>query len=124
MKMNLVCEEWRSVRKNTLLGFAQIRIQELHLVVRDIAVHEKSGRRWAQLPARPQIKDGRVITDAAGKVQYFSLLSFEGRDVADAFSDAVCAAILRKDAHAFDTPNAERATSANERLPVSAEIPF
>ena len=45
-----------------------IKIAELRLVIKDIAVHEKNGRRWVQLPARPQIKDGRAVTDDSGKI--------------------------------------------------------
>ena len=80
-KMTITCDDWRSLHRNTLLGFATIKIQELHLLIRDVAIHEKDGRRWAQPPARPQIKDGALVTDAAGKPQYFPIMEFDGRGV-------------------------------------------
>jgi hypothetical protein len=67
MKTTIVCDDWRALRRNTLLGFAAIKIQELHLLIRDVAIHEKEGRRWAQLPAKPQIKEGALVTDGAGR---------------------------------------------------------
>ena len=122
MKTTITCDDWRAVRRNTLLGFAAIKIRELHLTIRDVAVHEKGERRWAQLPARPQIKDGMAITDAAGKVQYFPVMAFEGRGVADAFSAAVCAAILAHEPRAFSA-GAER-PQALQRGDTNGEIPF
>ena len=106
MKTTITCDDWRAVRRNTLLGFAAIKIRELHLTIRDVAVHEKGERRWAQLPARPQIKDGEAITDAAGKAQYFPN-GLRGRGLPDAFSAAVCAAILAHEPRAFSA-GAER----------------
>ena len=122
MKTTITCDDWRAVRRNTLLGFAAIKIRELHPTIRDVAVHEKGERRWAQLPARPQIKDGMAITDAAGKVQYFPVMAFEGRAVADAFSAAVCAAILAHEPRAFSA-GAER-PQALQRGDTHDDIPF
>ena len=86
MKTTITCDDWGAVRRNTLLQFRMKSGRLLKSFNRDVAVHEKGERRWAQLPARPQIKDGMAITDAAGKVQYFPVMAFEGRGVADAFS--------------------------------------
>jgi hypothetical protein len=122
MKTTITCDDWRALRRNTLRGFASIKITELHLTIRDVAVHEKGERRWAQLPARPQIKDGIAVTDAAGKVQYFPVMTFEGRGVADAFSAAVCAAILAHEPRAFSA-GTER-PQAPQRGDMNDEIPF
>ena len=43
--------EWRSFARNTLKGFATIWIVELRMVMHEVAVHEKSGKAWAQPPA-------------------------------------------------------------------------
>jgi hypothetical protein len=104
-KITVTCQEWRELRRNTLQGFATIRVEELRLVIRDIAVHEKDGRRWAQPPAKPQIKDGALVTDATGKLQYFPIMEFDGRETRDAFSRAVCAAVLAHEPRAFGTDN-------------------
>jgi hypothetical protein len=92
-KLTLICSDWRPLKKNTLLGFARIHIGELDLTIHDVAVHEKADRRWAALPARPWLKDGSVVTDDAGKVQYSPLLEFGRREVRDAFSNAVIRAV-------------------------------
>ena len=102
MKTTLVCAEWRPLVRNTLRGFAQIEIKELRLRVYDIAIHEKDGRRWAQLPAKPQIRDGTLVTGDDGRVQYYPVMSFDTREVADAFSRAVIAAVLEHSPRAFD----------------------
>jgi hypothetical protein len=100
-KLTVICEGWRPLRKNTLLGFASINIVELGLKVHDVALHQKNGRTWAQLPARPWIKDGQLVTDERGKVQYSPLFEFSHREVQDAFSRAVIAAIERVDPSAL-----------------------
>jgi hypothetical protein len=89
-KLTVACSDWRPLRKNTLCGFARVRIVELDLVVIDVGVHRKGDRIWAQLPARPWVKDGAVVTDEAGKVQpkngnwhvrvWLRLVHFHGHD--------------------------------------------
>ena len=68
MKTTLVATDWRPLVRNTLRGFARIEIWELRMAIHDVAIHEKDGRRWAALPARPQLKEGKAITDDAGKI--------------------------------------------------------
>jgi hypothetical protein len=102
MKTSIVCASWRPLHKNTLRGFAEIQIRELRLKVKDIAVHQKADRCWAQLPARPRIDGGKAVTDAEGGVQYFPIMAFDDRATADAFSGAVIDAVLRHDPHALD----------------------
>jgi hypothetical protein len=100
-KLSIVCVDWRPLRKNTLLGFARIHIGELDLTIHDVAVHEKADRRWAALPARPRIRDGAVVTDDDGKVQYSPILEFSRREVRDAFSQRVVDAVTRFDQYAL-----------------------
>jgi len=105
-KLTINCTDFRTYHRNTLRGFASITIAELKLEIRDVAVHEKGGTRWAQLPAKPQIKDGALVKDASGKVQYSPIMDFMSREVRDAFSAAVVRAVLEHDAHAFETVGA------------------
>ena len=93
MKTSLICSDWRPLVRNTLRGFAAIEIWELRLKILDVAVHEKDGRRWAQLPAKPQIRDGTLVYGEDGKIQYLPVMSFESRAVADAFSAAIVKAV-------------------------------
>jgi hypothetical protein len=102
-KLTVTCNAFRTLHRNTLCGFAEIEIAELKLTVRDVAVHQKGQARWAQLPAKPQIKDGALVKDATtGEVQYTPIMDFSGRAVRDAFSAAVVRAVLAWDPHAFD----------------------
>jgi hypothetical protein len=61
---------------------------------------------WAQLPARPWIKDGAVVLDDRGKIQYSPILAFDTREVADAFSRAVIKSLLEIEPDALNTERA------------------
>lgn len=100
-KLTVHCTDFRPLRRNTLCGFAIITIAELKLTIRDVAIHQKGELRWAQLPAKPQIKDGALIKDSAGKVQYWPVLEFTSDPVRKAFSQAVIAAVLERVPGAF-----------------------
>jgi hypothetical protein len=47
--------------KNTLQGFATIRLTNIGLEIRDVCLHQKNDRRWIQLPARPYEKGGQTL---------------------------------------------------------------
>jgi hypothetical protein len=102
-KLRVICTAFRPLHRNTLRGFASITIAEMKLEIRDVAIHEKGDARWAQLPAKPQVKDGALVKDATtGKVQYSVIMDFSDRRVRDAFSAAVVKAVLERDPRAFD----------------------
>jgi hypothetical protein len=105
-KLTGSCSEFRSLRRNTLLGFAVVHVDELKLTIRDVAIHQRNDCRWAQLPAKPMLKDGVGVKDADGKIQYSAILEFDSRAVRDAFSSAVIAAVLDASPHAFDEDEA------------------
>jgi uncharacterized membrane protein len=100
-KLTVTCESFRPVVRNTLRGFAEISMAEMRLTIRDVAVHEKGEAHWAQLPAKPQVKDGVLVRDATGKVQYVHIMDFDSRDVRNAFSRAVVR-VLERVPDAFD----------------------
>jgi hypothetical protein len=54
------------------------------LVVRDISIHAKAGKRWASLPMLDA--EGRQLRNHAGHAQYAALLGWKSRDPADEFS--------------------------------------
>ena len=74
--------------RNTLVGFASIRVRELHLVVHAVALHQRDGRRWAQLPSKPMLKGGELIHEPDGRIKYAKILEFETSEVQQAFSAA------------------------------------
>jgi hypothetical protein len=101
-KLTVTCTDFRPMRRNTLCGFAKVRINEMHLVIHDVAIHRKGDSRWAQLPAKPQItKDGKTVV-RDGKTQYATILEFDSRDVRDAFSHRVIEAVLAFGPRALD----------------------
>ena len=90
----VTCTAFKPFERNTLKGFADLWLRTARLNIRGIAVHEKNGKRWVQLPARPQLdKDRQLVRDDAGKIQYAAVLEFDSREVADHFNAAALKAI-------------------------------
>ena len=85
-------------------GFATVRIDELKLTLYDVAVHQRdNGARWVGLPAKPVVDSGGSVKRTSdGRIEYVRLFGFDSRAVSDAFSEAVIAALLERDAKAFD----------------------
>lgn len=44
--------------KNTLLGYASIKVMKWGLIIDNVSLHLKNGHHWASLPARSYEKDG------------------------------------------------------------------
>ena len=87
---------WKSIPRNSLRGFAKIRLGK-SLIIGDVAVHCSNGKRWAQLPSKPQIdRDGHAMKDDRGKVKYVPMLEWTDKATADRFSEAVVAAVERE----------------------------
>jgi hypothetical protein len=103
-RFTITCTDFRPLRRNSLRGFAIVHIDELKLTIHDIAVHQHDhGARWVSLPAKPVVdRDGSPKRTGDGKIEYVKLFSFDNRAVADAFSSAVIAALLERDAKAFE----------------------
>lgn len=103
MKMTIKVEDFapRHNNNNSLRGFASIRIVELHLIVNDVGVHSRDGRRWVSMPARPWLKgDAVVLVD--GRIKYSPVIEFANTKVRAAFSDAVIKALLEYDPRALE----------------------
>jgi hypothetical protein len=99
--MKLFCRKFQPMHRNTLAGFAEVEIKEIGLVIRDVALHSKAGSRWAQPPAKPQLRDGALVTDDRGKIAYIPVVEFDSREARDRFSSAVIAAVLARYPSAF-----------------------
>jgi hypothetical protein len=102
-KLNVVVTAFKPFHRGTLAGFANIFVAEMHLIIRDIAVHQSSyGARWVQLPAKPLLDPGGDAKRTSdGRIQYVPVLHFDSRAVSEAFSAAVCSALIRFDPNAF-----------------------
>jgi hypothetical protein len=91
--MKIVCKKVSPLERNTLRGFAEINITDLGMTIRDVAIHCKNGSTWASPPSKPQIKDGAVVKDEAGKIAYAPIIEFCSREARDKFSAAVIEAV-------------------------------
>lgn len=86
--------EWRAVPRNTLRGFASVRLGRA-LRINDIPIHHAdSGRTWCAMPGKPML-DGTGVHKRGenGKPLYAPVLEWMDRGSADAFSAAVVAAV-------------------------------
>ena len=87
---------WKAVVRNTLRGFAAVRLGSA-LSIKDVAVHCSHGKRWAQLPSKPMLNaDGSVMRNEAGKIRYVPLLEWLDKGAADRFSEGVIHAVERE----------------------------
>ena len=92
--MTLICTDWRKCERNTLRGFADFLFLAIGLHVRDCAVHENNGKRWVQLPARPQLDQNReLIREENGRVRYATILVFDSTEAAYEFNEAALKAL-------------------------------
>jgi hypothetical protein len=93
MSAAFVVEEFVPVVRNTLRGFARVRMPS-GMVLHDVAVHQDNGTAWASPASKPMIgRDGTAIRDASGKVKYTRLVGFTSRQLGDRFSASVIAAL-------------------------------
>jgi hypothetical protein len=92
------------LRRGSLVGFATVELPVVGLVIHDCPVHETAGKRWAALPGRPQIEDGRHRLDpATGKPAYSVILSWRDSRLREAFSQRVVEAFAAAHPEAFDS---------------------
>jgi hypothetical protein len=101
-RLTVIVESFKPLRANTLHGFINITIPEMHLRICDLTAHEKNGKRWIGLPAKPQIdRAGTVRKDERGKTLYVPVLEFTDKATRDAFSARVVEALLQFAPEAF-----------------------
>jgi hypothetical protein len=85
---------WKPLVRNTLRGFATIKLGAA-LKISDVTVHRhESGKAWASFPSKPIINaDGTIKKGDNGKAIYQPILEWDSKASADRFSEAVLAAI-------------------------------
>jgi len=91
-KASLSVENFRSVTKNTLRGFCDVRLPfgKFSLLIKEVSVHEKNAKRWVTLPAKVRLgTDGHPQKDERGKAMYDSILQWGSREASDRFSAKV-----------------------------------
>lgn len=92
-KPQLTLESWRPVVKNTLRGFASVRLPVgggTALIIKELSVHRKGDYVWVGFPAKPRISQGgQVMKDQDGKIQYDNLIQWTEKEHGDLFSARV-----------------------------------
>ena len=102
-KLSVRVENFKPLRSNTLFGFADIVVPEMHMRIREATIHESHGKRWIGLPAKPQVtRDGQVRRDDRGKTAYAPVLEFIDKPTRDAFSARAIEALVAAFPNAFD----------------------
>jgi hypothetical protein len=97
---------FKAVRRNTLRGFAEVRLPN-QLIVSDIVVGEAGGRQWALLPSKPMVdRDGSLRRDEAGKIRYSPVVEWASPALRDEFSKRVVALVRAQYPDAFDAGDA------------------
>lgn len=94
---------WRPVAKGALRGFATAALSSIRLKLVDCPVYMSNGKTWVALPSKPVLdRHGKQKTGANGKPAYVAVLEWQSRELSDAFSKAVIAAIRQKYPDALD----------------------
>jgi hypothetical protein len=87
-RIEIECRAFKPFAKNTLIGFVTLKITPPGLVVNDICLHTKSGRRWLSFPAKPYQKEGATQ-------QWYPIVEIEDREILRRFQAAGLEAIDR-----------------------------
>jgi hypothetical protein len=97
-----IVEEFSAVTRNTLRGFARIRMPSGMIII-DVGVHVRDARAWASPPSKPMVgRDGQQMKDTDGKLLWSPIISFASRGHRDRWSDAAIAAVRQSHPQAFD----------------------
>lgn len=88
---------WRPLVRNTLRGFATIRLGAT-LKINDVTVHRhENGKCWASFPSKPIVlPDGTAKRGDNGKAMYVPILEWDNKASADRFSESVIEALERE----------------------------
>ena len=103
VKLSVTVSDFRTLHRNTLVGFCTVHITELRLSIFDVAIHVKNASRWAAFPSKPWVRDNGLVFDENGRPKYVPVFQFDDRKTADAFSRDAIAELIEYNPHAFAT---------------------
>lgn len=97
-----VVEEFTAIRKNTLRGFAKVRLAS-GMILHDIAIHLGSDdKAWASSPSKAMLdREGQALRDETGKIRYSPVIGFATKQQRDRFSDIIVRAVRESHAEAL-----------------------
>jgi hypothetical protein len=78
--------DFRLCNRNTLRGFAKVKLSQTGLIIDGITLHERNGQKWLSMQARKYEKDD-------GEEGWARICYFEDRDVWDKFQVATLKAV-------------------------------
>jgi hypothetical protein len=91
--------------KNSLRGFIDIELG-IGLQITEASLHVSHGKVWVSLPSKPMLDaDGRHLV-RNGKKQYWPMLAWRDKRLADTFSKAVVALVIERHPGALDDDGA------------------
>jgi hypothetical protein len=76
---------FREYKKNTLLGFFDVRINQTTMIISGCSLHTKNGKYWVGYPAKPYEVDG--VT------KWQNIVSLDDKDMNQRFQDSVLGAL-------------------------------
>ncbi|WP_287787809.1 hypothetical protein [Acidiphilium sp.] len=86
---------WTPRPSGNLLGFCDARLPS-GMILHEIGILKGKDGAWATPPAKTMIdRDGRALTDAAGKRRYTPVISFADAETKRRFSASVIEALQR-----------------------------
>lgn len=89
-------EQFRPEPHGSLLGFARVRFRS-GVIVDRVTIHAAGSKAWAGAPGAPWIgKDGQLVRDERGKIQYSPVIRFADHGVRSRWSDEVIEAMRRQ----------------------------
>jgi hypothetical protein len=80
--------------KNTLVAFVKAEAPS-GVVYEGCGLHVAGSRIWCSPPSIPWVRDGELVRDAKGRVQYSPIVSFANHGVRSRWSDQIVAAVRR-----------------------------
>ena len=96
--MGVEVRSFRKFEKNSLRGFLVIYMTNIGLEIRDATVHEKDGKRWIGLPAKP-------YQDESGNTKYSHIIKFTDKAKWSLFQDLALKALDKYRIEKGDQPS-------------------
>ena len=99
------CIRYTAINKSTCLGMATIHVPKWKTKISGIALHQKDGKRWVNMPSR--------VVEENGEKKYYPYIYFDDKETKDLFCEEVKLAI---DNHAIKV--------SQENPQMDEEVPF
>jgi hypothetical protein len=102
-KLSIRIKCFKPHRSNTLPGFVDLTVPEMHTQILGATVHESHGKRWVNLPSKPPLNsDGCAERDERGKIVDLHGVQFNDRKTLDRFSERGIEALVDVHPNAFN----------------------